>query len=194
MKRLLPLLAFALLSACTPVRERVILLPDAGGKSSTVVVKSATAQSEITQAYAAVELKGERLEPAQLDAAEVQRRYAGVLDAKAPPPRSHILYFESNKGGLTAESQVLLQTVKADLAANPAGDVVIIGHSDRVGKLEFNDRLSLDRAKKVRDLLVEVGIPERIISVVGRGEREPAVPTEDEVAEPRNRRVELKVR
>jgi flagellar motor protein MotB len=30
--------------------------------------------------------------------------------------------------------------------------------------------------------------------VAGRGEREPIVPTEDEVAEPRNRRVEITVR
>jgi len=29
---------------------------------------------------------------------------------------------------------------------------------------------------------------------VGRGEREPLVPTEDEVSEPRNRRVEITVR
>jgi len=30
--------------------------------------------------------------------------------------------------------------------------------------------------------------------VAGRGEREPAVPTADEVAEARNRRVEIKIR
>jgi hypothetical protein len=38
------------------------------------------------------------------------------------------------------------------------------------------------------------GHPREQVSVAGRGEREPIVPTEDEVAEPRNRRVEITVR
>jgi OmpA-OmpF porin, OOP family len=46
----------------------------------------------------------------------------------------------------------------------------------------------------VRDELVRVGIPPDRISVAGRGEREPLIPTDDEVAEPRNRRVEINVR
>jgi outer membrane protein OmpA-like peptidoglycan-associated protein len=46
----------------------------------------------------------------------------------------------------------------------------------------------------VRDELVKVGIAADRIRVEGRGEREPLVPTPDEVAEPRNRRVEISVR
>jgi len=41
---------------------------------------------------------------------------------------------------------------------------------------------------------VKLGVPRARISVAGRGEREPEVPTADEVAEPRNRRVEINVR
>jgi outer membrane protein OmpA-like peptidoglycan-associated protein len=42
--------------------------------------------------------------------------------------------------------------------------------------------------------LVEIGIPIDRIRVAGRGEREPLVPTADNVDEPRNRRVEIIVR
>jgi outer membrane protein OmpA-like peptidoglycan-associated protein len=70
----------------------------------------------------------------------------------------------------------------------------VVGHTDRVGSLTYNDALSLRRAERVRTGFVQMGIPREQISVAGRGEREPIVPTEDEVAEPRNRRVEITVR
>ena len=57
-----------------------------------------------------------------------------------------------------------------------------------------DDGLSLRRAERVRNDLIGRGIPGDKIQVAGRGEREPLVPTEDEVAEPRNRRVEITVR
>jgi outer membrane protein OmpA-like peptidoglycan-associated protein len=46
----------------------------------------------------------------------------------------------------------------------------------------------------VRDLLVAEGIDPAMIQVTSHGEENPLVPTEDEVAEPRNRRVEVTVR
>jgi outer membrane protein OmpA-like peptidoglycan-associated protein len=72
--------------------------------------------------------------------------------------------------------------------------VVVIGHTDRVGNLQYNDRLSLQRAERVRGELIRLGIPERRVRIAGRGEREPLVATDDEIPEPRNRRVEINVR
>jgi outer membrane protein OmpA-like peptidoglycan-associated protein len=46
----------------------------------------------------------------------------------------------------------------------------------------------------VQAVLVGRGIGADNIVAVGRGKREPAVPTADGVAEPRNRRVEIVVR
>lgn len=46
----------------------------------------------------------------------------------------------------------------------------------------------------MRETLVSLGIAAEVIIVAGRGEREPPVPTADEVAETRNRRVEISVR
>lgn len=70
----------------------------------------------------------------------------------------------------------------------------MIGHTDRVGSVQFNDALSLRRAQKIRDDLVQLGVAAEQIQVAGRREREPLVATEDEIAEPRNRRVEISVR
>ncbi|HEV3009509.1 MAG TPA: OmpA family protein, partial [Burkholderiales bacterium] len=66
--------------------------------------------------------------------------------------------------------------------------------TDRVGKDADNDRLSLQRAERVRQSLVAQGIAAERIRASGRGERELVTPTADGVDEPRNRRVEINVR
>ena len=83
----------------------------------------------------------------------------------------------------------------AELRKREAPDIVVIGHTDRVGAPEGNDELSLQRAERMKADLVAQGIapPERI-RAAGRGEREPVVPTEEGVDEPLNRRVEINVR
>jgi outer membrane protein OmpA-like peptidoglycan-associated protein len=60
--------------------------------------------------------------------------------------------------------------------------------------MEANDALSLRRAQATRELLISRGFDARRVQAVGRGERQPAVATDDEVAEPRNRRTEIIVR
>ncbi|HQX60985.1 MAG TPA: OmpA family protein, partial [Burkholderiaceae bacterium] len=75
-----------------------------------------------------------------------------------------------------------------------APEVTVIGHTDRVGSVADNDQLSVQRAETVRDKLVQAGIAASMITIAGRGEREPAVPTADGVASAENRRVEINIR
>jgi outer membrane protein OmpA-like peptidoglycan-associated protein len=84
--------------------------------------------------------------------------------------------------------------VFAEIKRRPLPDIVVIGHTDTIGSRGYNDRLSLARAERMREMLVERGIPAGRIQARGRGEREPLVATPDEVHEPRNRRVEINVR
>ena len=71
---------------------------------------------------------------------------------------------------------------------------MVIGHTDRLGQETFNDMLARKRAEMVASRLVSSGVPLERIEVAARGEREPLIPTADGVSEPRNRRVEIKVR
>ena len=82
----------------------------------------------------------------------------------------------------------------AELKRRAVPDIVVIGHTDTIGALEWNDKLSLARAERVREALIAQGLPATRITAAGRGEREPLVTTADNVAEPRNRRVEVNVR
>ncbi|HVQ78142.1 MAG TPA: OmpA family protein [Candidatus Binatia bacterium] len=125
---------------------------------------------------------------------EVRRVFAEALAAQPPRPMSFVLYFVEGGDELTPESGQVLQQVFAEIGRRADFEITVIGHTDRVGSVPFNDALSLRRAERVRAELTRLGVASGRIEVAGRGEREPLVPTEDEVAEPRNRRVEIIVR
>jgi len=80
------------------------------------------------------------------------------------------------------------------MRARPVPDIAVTGHTDTVGTSEYNDRLSMQRAERVKGFLTGIGIPSDRIQTAGRGKRELLVPTADNIDEPRNRRVEINVR
>lgn len=69
--------------------------------------------------------------------------------------------------------------------------ISVTGYADRSGPEDYNMALSLRRADFVREALIAGGISPDAITVAGRGESEPAVPTADGVKEQANRRVEI---
>lgn len=175
--------------------ELVVVLPGPDGKVGTVVVERDGERAVLNQPYAASRIvSGGGPQAQRLAEGEVQREFGSVLAALPGRPKSFLLYFLEGKDEVTPESRVELEKMLAELRQRGAPDVVVIGHTDRVGNVQFNDRLSLQRAEWVRGELVRLGIAEARVQIAGRGEREPLVPTDDEVAEPRNRRVEISVR
>lgn len=194
----------ALLAACAAPppppappqpKSTVVLVPEAGGRVGAVSVKSAQGSTLIDSAYASATTVGNAAPVVGASSPEqVQQIFGAAIKARPQPPVSYTLYFLEGRDEYTSESRQIVETVLAELARRPAADVTVIGHTDRVGALDYNDRLSLQRAERVRADFVKRGVPERAISVAGRGEREPLVVTADEVAEPRNRRVEINIR
>ena len=193
-------MALALLAACAaphaPIitRDRVILLPQADDSPSAVEVIAGGQRLLLDRPFASAELRNGSLAAAQSDAETVRKTYGALLAQQPARPRSFTVQFEANGSRLAPSAAPVITAMRDALAALPAAEVVITGHTDRVGSIEANDRLSLVRAETVREILVAAGLARAGITVVGRGEREPAVPTADEVAEARNRRVEIKIR
>jgi OmpA-OmpF porin, OOP family len=194
MARWAALATVALLAACAPA-TRVILLPQANGTPSAVDVTTPKGQQLLTQPYqvAKVSQAGE-LTPDTTSADKVREAYPGLIAGQPAPPERFVLQFEPGTTQLTAESQAQLDQIVVRAKARAGGEIVVTGHTDRQGALEANDKLSLERAQAVRAVLIERGFKAELVEAVGRGEREPLVPTDDEVAEPRNRRAELLVR
>ncbi|TDU22449.1 outer membrane protein OmpA-like peptidoglycan-associated protein [Panacagrimonas perspica] len=67
----------------------------------------------------------------------------------------------------------------------------VVGHTDTSGSSDFNQNLSVNRAASVGSYLGQSGVPQTRIREEGRGERELAVRTADNVKEARNRRVDI---
>ena len=176
--------------------SRVVLLPDANGKAGAVMVTTDNSQQLLDTAYGSASVNAKGAITVQVeDAAQIRQRYAATLDARPQPPVSFTLYFEFGSAvDISLAFKPVLAQLLAALPTYPAPEITVIGHTDRVGSLESNDRLSLLRAQTVRDLIVQAGIQPDVIGVSGRGEREPVVATDDEVPEEKNRRVEINLR
>lgn len=183
-----------LLAACTTT-TRVTLLPQASGKPSAVDVSTDRGTEQISTPYqvATVGRLG-GLSVQSTTPEQVLANYPSLLALQPLPPDRFVLEFEAGSSQLTPESQILLDTVIIKAQARPGGEIVVIGHSDRQGTEQANDQLSLERARWVRNMLLERGFQPDRVEAVGRGEREPLIPTDDGVAEPRNRRAEVLVR
>lgn len=187
-----------LLAACAQpaptARDTVVLLPEANGRQTAVIVSSGGKQVTLDQPYAAARTGGPGVQGYQSNAAEVQSQFGAALAAMPARPRSFQLYFAENSDNFTEETRRTVEQIFGEIAQRPAPEIAVIGHTDRVGTDQANDALSLRRAEFVRGELIKRGVAADNIQASGRGEREPLVPTADNVAEPRNRRVEIIVR
>lgn len=182
------------LSACAP-QLRVTLLPQPDGSASAVTVHTAKTSATIDQPYAQGKVGvGSSIHTAQSSAEVVAKDYAQVLTLKPAAGQRYTLHFVMGSTDLVAESQALLPQILAQAKAMEGGEIIIIGHTDRVGDAAQNDQLSRERALALRQVFVDEGFAAYRVRAVGRGEREPIVPTADEVAEAANRRVEILVR
>jgi len=184
-----------LLSACSTTKELVVLLPGEDGKVGAVAIeeKQRTTILDTPLAAARIDTQG-RVKKDTLTEEEVKRTFSQALAAQPPPSLSFILYFFEKSTEIVPESRETLDALLAEVAKRQAVEVQITGRTDRVGQVADNDRLSQERAEAVRDMLAKNGLKGNFVRTVGRGEREPLIPTPDEQPEPRNRRVEVIVR
>jgi outer membrane protein OmpA-like peptidoglycan-associated protein len=175
--------------------ERVVLLPSQDGRASAIIITSAQGDTVLDQPYlsASIDRSG-AVTRSDGESSTVRQRYAETLAALPQRAAVFVIYFETGTDTLVPESQARLQQIKAELANRPAPEIIVIGHTDTVDTPEFNDKLSLRRAETVKRILMDVGIAADSIVAQGRGERELLIPTKDRVDEPRNRRVEIRVR
>ena len=184
--------AVALLAVTGCSRELVVLLPDDSGHVGRLTVSSEDGDVVLERAYTGADPDGAAVR--ELDDAEVQQRFGAALAATPPAPQSFTLYFHDDSTELLPRSRPEFERLLAALSAREAPEVQITGHTDRIGTVEYNDRLSALRAAVIRAALLEQGLTADSVLAVGRGERELLVQTPDETREPRNRRVEITVR
>ncbi len=101
--------------------------------------------------------------------------------------------FDTGSDFLRPESKTELHRLVRILDENPELRIEIHGHTDNVGSREYNMRLSEDRARRVRDYLLEQGIDPLRMHYKGFAYTRPVDTNETTEGRARNRRTEFVV-
>jgi peptidoglycan-associated lipoprotein len=101
------------------------------------------------------------------------------------------VYFDYDKSDLSDSTRATLQSNAEWLKANPGRTVLVEGHCDERGTVEYNLALGQRRAASVKDYLGGLGIDASRLKTVSYGKERPVDPGHDETAHGRNRRAEF---
>ena len=107
------------------------------------------------------------------------------------PQRSFQVFFDFDKSAITTDAASVIQQAAASIHAGNQTRIMVIGHTDTVGSVRYNQKLSERRAEAVRKQLIADGVMAGDISAQGVGKTSLLVPTPDGVREPQNRRAEI---
>jgi peptidoglycan-associated lipoprotein len=102
--------------------------------------------------------------------------------------------FDFDKYELSDATQAILQANAELLKAHKDWSVLVEGHCDDRGTIEYNLALGQKRAKAVRDYYVTLGVPESSIGTISYGEEKPLCSEETDACWAKNRRAETKVK
>jgi peptidoglycan-associated lipoprotein len=103
------------------------------------------------------------------------------------------VYFEFDKSELTEDTKAALQRYAEVLKAYEGLKVLIEGHCDERGTDEYNLALGENRATRVREYLVSLGVGGQYLKTISYGESRPAVDESNEEAWSKNRRAHFLV-
>lgn len=105
----------------------------------------------------------------------------------------YVIYFDFDNSNLVQASFNLLSDVNQFLRKNNNWECSMEGHTDLEGDPEYNQDLSLKRAKTAKQYLISYGIKANKISTTGYGKTRPVIATFQEDLAWMNRRVEVLV-
>ena len=101
--------------------------------------------------------------------------------------------FATGSATISPAFRDLLDNVASSLRQYPNSLIDVYGYTDTVGSSAANQRLSDQRAQAVANYLTSQGVASSRIRWMGFGETQLKVQTGDNVANPLNRRVEIKI-
>ena len=102
------------------------------------------------------------------------------------------IYFDFDKADLNPESEPALREIARLLRENKDLKLYVVGHTDNVGSLDYNMKLSMARAEAVvRELTTKYGISPDRLQAFGLARLAPVASNETEEGRAKNRRVEL---
>lgn len=190
--------AFFLLNfGCAGPRNLVVLVADPDGSVGSISVSNQAGSVLLDSQYQSTNIKDSKSAPTTplvMKKKKVHSIFAEALAAQPEPPVHFLLYFKKGLTDLTADSLSKLPLIIKTIRTRNAFRISVVGHTDTIGDKDSNIRLSTQRAESVSRLLIQKGVKEEKIETTSHGEENQLVKTEDNVSEPKNRRVEVIVR
>lgn len=180
----------------TSPKTTVILL-DTNQSKNAVDVSTDAGRVTLDEPYTATSLSLPSQQPLpsqKVDPAMINQKYGDILEALPKKPVSTLFYFEEGSTRLTPDSSEKVSLLIQLIKDREPCVVDIIGHSDTQGDAQVNYALALKRAETVKSFLDEKEAQIKQMTLQSFGESDLLIPTADNVAEPKNRRVEVIVR
>ena len=145
------------------------------------------AQEQVTQMRQERQEELNRMQEALNRVVETRRTPTGMVIVL---PNS-IFRFEFDSSELNQHNRELLSRIAGILLVSNGYGLSVFGYTDDVGTAEYNQALSLRRAKAVQDYLIHAGLDASIINVKGYGKTSPLVQGTSAESRASNRRVEI---
>ena len=102
------------------------------------------------------------------------------------------ILFDFGKASITTESTKAVQEIGTYLKNNPSVSIFVVGHTDNVGDLQTNMKLSKSRAETIKnELMTKYKIEATRLIAEGVGQLVPVSSNETEAGRKLNRRVEI---
>lgn len=193
-------LALALLAGCATKTQTGAVIGAAGGAAVGGAIGAATGSTAKGAIIGAVvggaagavigsqmDKQAKELEQ-NIKGAKVERVGEGIQVTFA----SGLLYdFDSDL--VRAEARTNLRELAASLEKYPGSNLLIVGHTDQLGGMAYNQWLSERRATAAATYLITQGVSGARIATRGMGEAEPVALNETEAGRAQNRRVEVAI-
>jgi peptidoglycan-associated lipoprotein len=173
------------------VQEQKPVTPLPPTPEEVAVQQKADAEAVRLKAEAEAEAARKAKAAAEAEAAIVRKKAEEAAQAAAVAALKDI-NFDFDKSDIREVDKVKLQGVADYLKAYPAAKLMIEGHCDERGTVEYNQALSEKRAHAALAYLVSLGVAETRLESVGFGKEKPKVTGHDEQSWLENRRCEFR--
>jgi len=194
--------------AADATRQKERAQADAAQAQSDMAANQAASAAAVTAAQADANQSRLAAQQAQQNAQQAETDKAALRTRLSEQLNSILQTRDSARGLIVSMSDVLFDTGKYSLKpgareklakvagillAYPGLNIEVDGYTDNVGGDEMNQQLSENRARSVRDYLVQQGVATNSVSAKGFGNTLPVATNDNAAGRQQNRRVELVV-
>ena len=165
---------------------------EAGRAQAQTAAQQATAEAQQAQNELA-QIRRER----EQELNRMQDALSRIVETRRTPQGMTIILpdstfrFDFDRAELSQKNRELLSRIAGILLVSKGYGLSVFGYTDDVGTAEYNQQLSLRRAKAVQDYLIQAGLDPAIMNLKGFGKTSPLVSGTSAEARARNRRVEI---